>query len=185
MLDKSSLFNVYLQEYQALKAEQTARIGFRDNLIYIALAAFGGIISFTIANQNYYALLVVPLTCLVLGWTYLINDEKISAIGKYIRQALSAQMIEHLDVPQAAQIFGWETAHRSDYNRRRRKIEQLVIDQLTFVFSGIASLATFLSLTPTKPLMTLALAAVEAILLIVLCVEFFIYADTTVRSSRE
>lgn len=34
-------------------------------------------------------------------------------------------------------IFGWEIAHRSDKHRKRRKIEQFIIDEITFVISGI------------------------------------------------
>ncbi|WP_187329296.1 hypothetical protein [Halomicronema hongdechloris] len=28
---------------------------------------------------HYYALLVIPWVCLILGWTYVVNDEKISS----------------------------------------------------------------------------------------------------------
>lgn len=78
---------VHLQEYEKLKDEQTARIGFRDNLIYVALGVFGGLASFALTDASHmYALLIVPWVCAVLGWTYLVNDEKISAIGAYIRK---------------------------------------------------------------------------------------------------
>ncbi len=64
---------VHLNEYVKLKDEQIARLRFRDNLLYVTLVAFGGIISYAIMSdqtQYYYAFLVLPWVCLVLGWTY-------------------------------------------------------------------------------------------------------------------
>ena len=86
MNDKKTILQVFLLEYEKLKEEQLKRIEFRDQMIYITLGIFGSILSFALSNKtNLYALLVIPWVCLILGWTYIVNDEKISAIGKYIR----------------------------------------------------------------------------------------------------
>lgn len=86
---KSQLLDVHLREFDKLKSEQIARLGFRDNLIYVTIVAVSGILSFALTNlANYDALLLVPWATLILGWTYLVNDEKISAIGRYIRLTL-------------------------------------------------------------------------------------------------
>ena len=78
MIDKEQLLQIYLQEYDKLKDEQTQRIGFRDALIYTTLGAFGALLSFVVTNSlNYYSLLIVPWICVILGWTYLVNDDKI------------------------------------------------------------------------------------------------------------
>jgi len=90
--------------------------------------------------------------CLVLGWTYLVNDEKISAIGKYIRLTLAEKIKEHTGHTDVESIFGWETVHRSDSRRQRRKIEQLIVDQITFVISGIVALIAFWFLVSKPPL---------------------------------
>ena len=70
--------------------------------------------------------LLLPWVCLILGWTYLINDEKISAIGKYIRLTLIEKIKEcishHTEIES---IFDWEIAQRNGRGHRRRKIEQL------------------------------------------------------------
>ncbi len=138
MSDKQQILEVYLHEYEKLKEEQTQRIGFRDNMLYVTLGVFGGILSFALSGKtNYYALLVIPWVCLILGWTYLVNDEKISAIGRYIRYTLVDKVQELTGNADIESIFGWEIAHRSDTRRLRRKIEQLVIDEITFVLSGI------------------------------------------------
>jgi hypothetical protein len=73
MSDKQQMLEVYLQEYEKLKDEQTQRIGFRDNLLYVTLGVIGAIIAVAIPNKandnqaNYYALLVIPWVCLILG----------------------------------------------------------------------------------------------------------------------
>lgn len=92
-MTEDPMLKVWLTEYDKLKAEQTQRIGFRDNLLYVTLGLFGLIIPAAIANAaNYYALLVIPWICLILGWTYLINDEKITVNERYIHLDLVAQI---------------------------------------------------------------------------------------------
>ncbi|MEH1945199.1 MAG: hypothetical protein V7L01_33980 [Nostoc sp.] len=178
MSDKQQILEVYLHEYEKLKEEQAQRIGFRDNMLYVTLGVFGAILSFALSgSSNYYALLVIPWICLILGWTYLINDEKISAIGRYIRHTLVNKIQELTGNADIESIFGWEIAHRSDKRRFRRKIEQLIIDEITFVVSGIVALLAFWFLVPQPPLAVNILCVVELVLLIILAVEIFIYAD--------
>jgi hypothetical protein len=82
-------------------------------------------------------------------------------------------------------ILEWETAHRSDRRRERRKLEQLLIDQVAFVGSGLVALGSFLVWDVSQPLHgSLAsavqlLVGVEAVLLLGLGVEIFLYADLT------
>ncbi|WDD30216.1 hypothetical protein PQG02_00510 (plasmid) [Nostoc sp. UHCC 0926] len=178
MSDKQQMQEVYLKEYEKLKSEQTQRIGFRDNLLYVTLGVFGAVISFAVSNQaNYYALLVIPWVCLILGWTYLVNDEKITAIGRYIRLTLAEKIKEHTGHTDIESIFGWEIAHRSDNRRKRRKIEQLIVDQITFVFSGVIALIAFWLLVSKPPLAVNILGLIELLLLLILGVEIVIYAD--------
>ena len=172
------MLQVYLQEYDKLKEEQAQRIGFRDNIIYVTLGLFGAVLSFALSNQtNYYALLVIPWICLILGWTYLVNDEKISAIGSYIRLTLAEKIKEETGYTDPESIFGWEIAHRSDRRRKRRKIEQLIIDEITFVLSGIVTLLAFLFLVPQPPIMIYILGGIELVFLLILALEITIYAD--------
>ena len=74
-------------------------------------------------------------------------------------------------------IFGWEIAHRNDKRRKRRKIEQLIIDQITFVFSGIAGLIAFWLLVPQPHWTIQIICWIELGLLIFLGIEIIIYAD--------
>ena len=179
MKDKQQIIEVYLKEYEKLKEEQAQRIGFRDNMLYVTLGVFGGILSFALTGKtNYYALLVIPWVCLILGWAYLVNDEKISAIGKYIRLTLVEKIKEQTSCTDGFEsIFGWEIVHRSDNLRKRRKIEQLIIDEITFVLSGVVALLAFWFLVSQPPLAIHVLCWIELLLLLILGVEIFIYAD--------
>jgi hypothetical protein len=73
-----------ISEYEQVKEEQRARIGFRDNLLYATLASMAAIIGLTLQKAGRVELLLLlPPISVLLGWTYLVKDEKISAIGRY------------------------------------------------------------------------------------------------------
>lgn len=170
-----------LKEYETVKAEQAARIGFRDNLLYVTLTLFGGILAYSLSDKHTIALLILPWVCLIMGWTYLVNDEKITALGRYVRYKLSNQIAKELNIAENTAdmewIFGWETAHRSDTRRSRRKIEQLLIDEITFVLSGIGALIGFQVMAIAPHFLLQILCGFEFVLLLALGVEIIIYAD--------
>jgi hypothetical protein len=168
--------DVHIREYEKCKIEQMARISFRDNLVYVTLAAYGAIVSFA-AKENHFALLVLPWASIVFGWGYLVNDEKVSAIGRYIRIDLTDRIAGLIPGKKPDDLFRWEIVHRSDPRRRRRKYEQFSIDLITFVLSGFAALAAFWIIDPDPRCSLKVVVVVEGILLLVLGIEFFIYAD--------
>jgi hypothetical protein len=133
-------------------------------------------------KANPDALLVLPWVSLVLGWTYIVNDQKITAIGRYIRYTL-VDKISSLagragaDIREIESIFGWEIAHRSDERRKRRKIEQLVIDEIAFVVSGVVALVAFWIQVHQMHWAAQILGWIELVLLVILGIEIFIYAD--------
>ncbi len=176
--EMQNLKDVYLAEYSKLKDEQAKRIGFRDNLLYVMMAVYGGIIAFALSKPNCYALLVLPWASLILGWTYLQNDEKVSAIGRYIRLELVRKIQEMANCKDDESIFGWEIAHRSDARRERRKVEQLVIDETAFVLSGAGGLLLFYFLCPEPHHLAIqATYWAELALLSILGIEIVLYAD--------
>ena len=178
MGDKDSSLEVLLAEYNCLKSEQTQRIGFRDNLLYVTLGVFGAVVSFAVSDPaHYYALLVIPWVCLILGWTYVVNDEKISSMGRYIRHKLVDKIKEHTGYDDLETLFGWEIAHRDDKHRKRRKIQQLIVDEITFVVSGLIALGSFWFLASNPPIGVKILSWVELLFLIMLGIEIYIYAD--------
>lgn len=168
---------VLLEEYKALKAEQAKRIGFRDNLIYVTIAAVGAVSSAAMTKDGpLVALLIVPWVTLVLGWTYLVNDEKISAIGRYIRLTLQEQIQVLIDSPNSA-LFGWEIVHRSDDRRVDRKWLQFSVDILTFVVSGMGCILAYLVLVKSPHWRIYVLCGIEAVLLLGLAIQIRSYLD--------
>jgi hypothetical protein len=167
---------VHLVEYERLKEEQLSRIGVRDNLVYATLAALGGVAVFGFGGDTtrYPALLLLPPVCLVLGWTYLANDQKVSAIGRYIRRDLAPR----LRTQRGTDLLRWEEAHRTDAGRRQRKTFQAAVDIVAFCVSGLAALVVFWVCAPRIPGPLLALSVVETMPLALLAVEIIRCADT-------
>ena len=172
---REQLLTISLKEYEILKAEQTRRVGLRNNLIYVTLGLFTGIVSFAFVNS--YILLILPWICLILGWTYLTNDQQIAAISRYIRIGLVERISRTISYEDIESILGFEIAHRSDKRRKRRKIEQLIIDEITFVISGILALSISWLLIPQLTLGIKLLIVIELLLLLTLGIEIIINAD--------
>jgi hypothetical protein len=160
-----------LAEYQSLKDEQKTRIGFRDNLLYVTLTIVAAVIAATAQAKRPDMLLALPPVCVVLGWTYLMNDEKISAIGRHVRQELGPGLAQ---LAQAERVFTWETAHRSDSRRRQRKVIQCGIDLLAFCVVPLAGLAVYWAAGETAAGL-LVLSVVEALTVIGLAAQVVLY----------
>jgi hypothetical protein len=120
---------------------------------------------------QFHALLLAAWVTLILGWTYVVNDQKISAIGEYTRESLKNAFDS-----EDKNLFGWEWFHAEDEPRWRRKFEQLVIDELSFTVVGIVAVFLFLFLSPNYGRWSVACAAMEIFLLFVLGCEIVFYA---------
>lgn len=174
MEDELSVGHLLLHEYKKLKDEQLARIGTRDNLIYVTLASLAAVIAATLQADAVRFLLLVPPVCLVLGWTYLVNDEKISAIGRYIRTELGPHLAAFLRTD--ASIFSWETQHRGDRFRRWRKGGQLAIDLVTFCLPPVIAVVLFW-VTGGHPVALVATSVVELLAVVGLAIAIVVNAD--------
>ncbi|MCT9082543.1 hypothetical protein [Streptomyces fulvoviolaceus] len=161
-----------LAEYQTVKDEQKTRIGFRDNLLYVTLTIVAAVIAATAQAKQSAMLLALPPVCVVLGWTYLVNDEKISAIGRHIREDLGPRLTR---LAQAERVFTWETAHRSDPRRRSRKAIQCAIDLLAFCVVPLAGLVVYWAAGQTSPGL-LVLSVFEALAVSGLATQVVLYA---------
>src|SRR5687767_4978743 len=144
MPENKTLLDIRLREYDKLKSEQTQRIGFRDNMIYVHLLVVGGVVSFALSQPNrLYALLIIPWVCFVLGWTYITNDAKISAIADYFTTKLADRIRNDIGVSPDAPLFEWETQYKEDPQRLQRKKLQLFVDEVIFCVSGLIALCVY------------------------------------------
>lgn len=166
---------VLLAEYEQLKEEQRARIGFRDNLLYVALAAATAVTAVAAQTRMIQLALALPVVCVVLGWTYLVNDEKISAIGRYTRTELAPRLASasSLEGP----VFGWEIYHRSDAKRVSRKSMQTIVDLVAFLAAPLAALIGFWCYGTSIGALLIFVSAVEAAGLVLLGGLFLWYAE--------
>lgn len=125
-----------IKEYEKLKEEQHLRIQFRDQMIFITLGAIGAVFSFVLEKPEYWiVLLVLPFMTFLLGWTYAMNDNKVSEIGDYIRE----QLIPQLTTTSTT----WESYHKSTAFRKLKKTTQLLVDLLIFGVAPFMSIILF------------------------------------------
>ncbi|MET8808635.1 hypothetical protein [Streptomyces sp. NPDC004546] len=164
-----------LTEYQTIKDEQKARIGFRDNLLYVTLAAVAAVIAAAAQAKQPQMLLALPPVCVVLGWTYLVNDEKISAIGDYVRNELGPRLAAATGSSDTAEVvFRWETTHRTDARRRSRKFIQCAVDQGAFCAVPLAALVVYW--VHGGEALLIGLSVIEALAIVGLAVQILLYA---------
>ncbi|MFF3173158.1 hypothetical protein ACFVQ0_11070 [Streptomyces sp. NPDC057900] len=153
-MDDVTESKVLLAEYDRLKEEQKTRIGFRDNLLYFTLAAVTAVVAVTVHSGQSRMLLSAPAICLILGWTYLVNDEKISAIGCYVRERLGPRLGELTSAHGA--VFGWEIYHRNVAGRTVRKRFQTAVDMFTYLVLPMVCTTAFWCSPVVQPLLVLA-----------------------------
>ncbi|MGC9544871.1 hypothetical protein [Streptomyces sp. UG1] len=173
-----------LTEYQTIKDEQKARIGFRDNLLYVTLAAVAAVIAAAAQAKQPQMLLALPPVCVVLGWTYLVNDEKISAIGDYVRNELGPRLAAATGSSDTVEaVFRWETAHRTDARRRSRKLIQFAVDQGAFCAVPMAALVVYWAHGGGGALL-IGLSVIEALAIAGLAVQILLHAGTLGSGER-
>ena len=175
MSDELVVEKLLMLEYERIKEEQKMRIGFRDNLLYATIASIVAIIGIGYSKAASVIFLLLPPVSVVLGWTYLMNDEKISSIGRYIRTELAPQVSDAS--PELSPIFGWESFHRGDRHRRSRKYFQLVIDLVTFCCFPLASLIAYWTSEP-EGFLAIGCSAIELLAVLYLATQIMVYADT-------
>jgi len=180
--------SVLTGEYGALKSEQSSRIGFRDNLLYVTVGAVGGVSSVSLTGLGQSgpmpeALLVIPWVTTILGWTYLVNDQKITSIRRYIEDDLGKR-VRRL-VKMRSTPFAWEGFHRMGEHQKLRKKFQLFIDLLTFVCSAAVALVVFvvhaIANRPEHLFGVGLLVVVEAVLVFLLFLQFLSHAREASR----
>jgi amino acid transporter len=166
-----------MQEYDKLKSEQTHRIGFRDNMVYVHLVVVGGVASFAISESSHvYALLIIPWICFVLGWTYVNNDAKISEIAAYFTKELTERICKELDLDKQV-LFEWEVGYVQKQRRRQRRRLQFIVDEITFCASGACAILAYWLIATSRPWGLIILSAIEVLLLGIIGYEIYVYAD--------
>ena len=167
----AAALDVLRDELKALKDEQRDRIKTRDNLIYSLIVAIAAVAGGTKLAGPAVPLLLPPVA-LALGWTYLVNDQKISAIGRYLRTDLAPQLQDIVKTD----VLRWETTHRSDQRRRQRKCIQLGVDLTVFTLPALVAVIWYWASGHTHPAL-LVVSVVEIAAALVAVWQVTAYAD--------
>lgn len=169
--DCGGQLDVLRDELKVLKDEQRDRIRTRDNLIYSLIVAIAAVAGGTKFAGSAVALLLPPIA-FALGWTYLVNDQKVTAIGHYLRTDLAPR----LSALVGADVLRWETAYRSDHRRRQRKGIQLGVDLTVFILPAASAVAWYWATGPANPVLLLT-SVVEAITMLIAVWQVIAYAE--------
>jgi hypothetical protein len=171
---------VLVVEYEALKREQAARIGTRDNLVYATLAAMGLVLAAGLRATSPAGLLVLPPVVVVLGWTRISNDVKVTHIAGYLRREVAPRFA----AMTGQTALGWEQAHRADRRRNLRMVCQTVADLVLFTAAPLAALVAYWVTGPwTAALLVVSVA--EAVLVIGLASVILAYSGVFDQPRRE
>ena len=173
--------DLHRTEYTELKDEQRTRMAIRDNLGYATWAGIGlvlaaGRLPGPAASPTLW--LALPVVVVVLGWTRVQNDLKITRIAQYIRGDLAPRVSALAGEP----VFGWETAHRAAGTRRQlRMVCQLVADLTLYTAVPLTALIAYWVTAPTAwPWLTVSV--LETIACTGLAAVITLHSDVRLRS---
>lgn len=115
----------HLEEYKALRAEQTRRVSNQQSLTYliiILLAAVIGVASsipslerLEIKRELSYILLFAPILTSALVFLYLDHEVMVMRIGRYISKNLRKKVSE---LTLASNLWEWDEYHRKESQKR-------------------------------------------------------------------
>lgn len=163
-----------LKEFEKLKDEQNKRIEFRDQMIYLTLAAIGAVFSFALGNPKLtVTLLVLPFVCLIMGWTYLANDLKITQINSFIKITLLDELNKHLVAGPVDISKSWESFVLKDKTRFSKKKVQLIIDLFTFILPAVVAVIAYYTKSPQLSWYDWLMIDIETSALVFLTWQFF------------
>ena len=163
-------------EIKTLKDEQRDRIKQRDSLIYSVIVAVAAVAGGTRLAGAAVPLLLPPVT-LLLGWTYLINDQMVSAIGRHLR----TQLAPRLAALAGTEVLLWENIRLLDRRYRQRKTIQLIVDLIAFVVPALVAVVWYWTHAPANPAL-LAVSVVETIAALIAAWQITSYAERRISS---
>ena len=163
---------VLLAEYDRLKEEQSYRLQTRDTIINFAVVATGGLAAFAINNES-TVWLALPWVSTVFGWSYLMTEEKITALGRYVRHHLAPRL--------GPGTLRWESSKkRTTTLAGPHKAAQLVVNLLLFVAPALTAVGLWTVTGDLAPGLVV-LAVAEVVVALVLGFFFLAHSDVIDR----
>lgn len=120
-------------EYASMKQEQLERIKQRDTFLHLNIVAIA--VNSAIAVQGAeqaLAWLVLSWISLILGWTYLSNDDKVSALALHLK-----------DLQHAGIAPRWESGNKGLIPRRVRRVADAIVFTAAFLLPTIVGILLY------------------------------------------
>jgi hypothetical protein len=134
--------------YTALKAEQSSRIGLRDNYSLTYVATIATIFFGYFTTKNVAILLAVPVTAYVGMHAYATNDARISDIRKFLKDSLPPSLARE-----------WEQIHQQPGMAiSLRSTLRIITGTLLFVGPTLVSLAVIFTEEASLPIRVAAIS---------------------------
>jgi hypothetical protein len=123
-------------EQAALKAEQLERIKQRDSFLNLNIVAVGVVTAIAVQGQRQAgAWLVIPWITVILGWAYLANDDKVTAIARHLADSLD---------PRSA-AGSWETGAKGLLPPPVRRLADSVVFLFSFIIPTPVAVAMYVT----------------------------------------
>ncbi|WP_134129942.1 hypothetical protein [Kribbella pratensis] len=130
-----------------MKSEQLERIKQRDSFLNLNVVAIGLTASLAIQLEGrQHAWLLIPWITTILGWAYLSNDDKVTAIARHLEQ--NAGISESLGL--------WESSTKGLTPSALRRTAEIVVFLIAFVAPTPVSVALYLSSSHADPIRPLS-----------------------------
>jgi hypothetical protein len=157
-------------ERAMLKTEQLERIKQRDTFLNLNIVALGVVTAIAVQGQKQAAAwLVVPWLTAIMGWAYLSNDDKVTAIARHLKATRDTQ----------AAALSWEAGQKGLLPSWVRRLAEVVVFLLSFVLPTPVAITLYATTSlATWPVVVLIVVIFEAMITASLCA---IYVLSTIR----
>jgi hypothetical protein len=133
--------------FDFLKGEQLERIKQRDAFLNLNIVAVGIVAAIaTEGPTRAAAWLAIPWVTVLLGWAYLSNDDKVTAISQHMRAALDP----------SSPLLAWESGPKGFLAPKLRRSAENVVFIVSFIAPTPVAIALYLSSQPSSTPKTLA-----------------------------
>ena len=121
-------------EGPALRAEQLERIKQRDGFLNLNVVAVGTVGAISLSSPGRLpAILLIPWATAILGWAYVANDDKVTALGRHLYGVL----------PTHQQTQSWDAGNKGYLPAAVRRSAEVIVFFLSFVVPTPASILIF------------------------------------------
>lgn len=123
-------------DFSELKSEQIERIKQRDSFVNLSIVSVGVMVSATFSGDTirYPILLAVPWVSIAFGWSFILNDVKISRLALYFSQVSSGSRDEE-------DWENWRARQRSTW--LENPVIGAFVQFLTFFCPGVAAIIVY------------------------------------------